>query len=76
MYLRKNRSTEYSKGNKTIPEKVATTRTEDGHTDYQNKHYSIDQKDEGTRDDQGRGGGTNFIFRIKEQDNTPNPSGT
>ena len=44
--------------------------------DYQNKHYSIDQKDEGTRDDQGRGGGTNFILRIKEQDNTPNPSGT
>ena len=29
--LGKNRSTEYSKGNKTIPEKVATTRTEDGH---------------------------------------------
>ena len=28
---KKNRSTEYSKGNKTIPEKVATTRTEDGH---------------------------------------------
>ena len=27
----KNGSTEYSKGNKTIPEKVATTRTEDGH---------------------------------------------
>jgi hypothetical protein len=24
-------STEYSKGNKTVPEKVATTRTEDGH---------------------------------------------
>jgi len=24
-------SKEYSKGNKTIPEKVATTRTEDGH---------------------------------------------
>ena len=23
-----------------------------------------------------RGGGTNFILRIKEQDNTPNPSGT
>ena len=44
--------------------------------DYQNKHYNIDRKDEGTRDDQGRGGGTNFILRIKEQDNTPNPSGT
>jgi len=27
----KNGSTEYSKGNKIIPEKVATTRTEDGH---------------------------------------------
>ena len=39
--------------------------------DYQNKHYNIDQKDEGTWDDQGRGGGTNFILRIKEQDNTP-----
>ena len=24
--------------------KVATTRTEDGHTDYQNKHYIINQK--------------------------------
>ena len=30
MYQGKNRSTEYSKGNKTVPEKVATTRTEDG----------------------------------------------
>ena len=28
---RKNGSTEYSKGNKTVPEKVATTLTEDGH---------------------------------------------
>jgi len=26
----KNGSTGYSKGNKTVPEKVATTRTEDG----------------------------------------------
>ena len=26
-----NGSTEHSKGNKTVPEKVATTRTEDGH---------------------------------------------
>jgi hypothetical protein len=28
---KKNRSTEHSKGNKTVPEKVATTCTEDGH---------------------------------------------
>ena len=31
MYWEKNGSTEHSKGNKTVPEKVATTRTEDGH---------------------------------------------
>jgi hypothetical protein len=29
--LGKNRSTEYSKGNKAVPGKVATTHTEDGH---------------------------------------------
>jgi hypothetical protein len=28
---KKNKSTEHSKGNKTAPEKVATTCTEDGH---------------------------------------------
>ena len=44
--------------------------------DCQNKHYNIDRKDEGTRDGQGRDGGTNCILRIKEQDNTANPSGT
>ena len=35
--------------------------------DYQNKHYNINQKNEGTLDDRGRDGGTNFILRIKEQ---------
>ena len=77
MYWGKNRSTEYSKGNKTTPEKRGYN-TYRGWTqiDYQNKHYNIDRKDEGTRDDQGRGGGTNLILRIKEQDNTPNLSGT
>ena len=34
----------------------------------ENKHYSIDQKDEGTLDDRRRDGGTNFILRIKEQE--------
>jgi len=29
--MENNGSTEHSKGNKTVPEKVATTRTEDGH---------------------------------------------
>ena len=36
-------------------------------TDYQHKHYSINQKDEETKDDRGRDGGTKFILRIKEQ---------
>ena len=37
-------------------------------TEYQNKHYNINQKDEGTQDDRERDGGTNFILRIKEQE--------
>jgi len=37
-------------------------------TEYQNKHYNINQKDEGTLDDRGRDGGTNFFLRIKEQE--------
>ena len=36
--------------------------------EYQNKHYTINQKDEGTLDDRGTDGGTNFILRIKEQE--------
>jgi len=36
--------------------------------EYQNKHYNIDQMDEGTLDDRGRGGGINFILRIREQE--------
>jgi len=35
--------------------------------EYQNKHYDIDQKDEGTLDDRRRDGGTNSTLRIKEQ---------
>jgi len=31
MYWAKNRSTEHTKGNRTVAEKVATTCTEDGH---------------------------------------------
>ena len=45
-------------------------------TDYQNKHYNRNQKYQETWDDRGRDGGNNFILRIKEQDNMPNPSGT
>jgi hypothetical protein len=45
----KNRRREYSKGNKTVPGKVATTRTEGWtQTGYLNKHYNINQKDEDT----------------------------
>ena len=37
-------------------------------TEYQNKHYNINQQDEGKKDDRGRDGGTKFILRIKEQE--------
>jgi len=37
-------------------------------TDYQNKQYNINRKDEGTWDDRGIDEGTNFILRIKEQE--------
>jgi len=36
-------------------------------TDYQNKHYNINQKDEGALDDRGRDGGTYFILRIRNR---------
>ena len=40
-------------------------------TEYKKKHYNISQKDEGTLDDRGRDGGSNFIVRIKEQETSP-----
>jgi len=36
--------------------------------EYQNKHYDVDQKDEGTSDNRRRDGGTKFILRNKEQE--------
>ena len=70
MYQGKKGRTEHSKINKTVPEKVATTRTEDGHK--QNTKTSttiyVDQKDEGTQEDRRRDGGTNFILWIKDQE--------
>ena len=44
----KNRSREYSKGNKTVPRKVATTHRGWTQTGYLNKHYNINLKDEDT----------------------------
>jgi hypothetical protein len=44
-------STEHSKGNKTIPEKMATICTEDGHKKNNKTSttiHGIDRKDEGT----------------------------
>jgi hypothetical protein len=36
-------------------------------TDYQSRHCAVDQKDEGTWDDQGRDGLTKFTSRFKKQ---------
>ena len=75
MYQAKNGSTEHSKGNKTVPERVTTTRTEDGHRlpkqvlQYKRKgRRNIGRPRKRWRDqlhleDQGTG-------------NTPNPLGT
>jgi len=43
----KHGSTEHSKGNKTVPGKVATTRRGWTQVECQNKRYNINQKDEG-----------------------------
>ena len=44
MYQAKNGSTEHSKGNKTVPEKVATTCTEDGHKQTTKTNATIQTK--------------------------------
>ena len=36
--------------------------------EYQNKHYSINQNDEGAQGDRRRDRRTNFILRIQEQE--------
>ena len=41
MYHTKNGSTEHSKRNKTVPEKVATTCTEDGHKHTTKSGYNM-----------------------------------
>jgi hypothetical protein len=41
MYWGKNWGTEHSKGNKRVPEKVATTRTEDGQKQKTNTNTAI-----------------------------------
>ena len=67
MYQAKNWSTEHSKEIKHYQEKwIQHVQRMD--TDYQNKHYNINQKNEETQDDRGRDGGNNFILWIKEQE--------
>jgi hypothetical protein len=39
-----------------------------GLTNVKFKSYNINKKDEGTGDDQGRDGETNFFLKIKEQE--------
>ena len=63
----KNGSTEHSKRNKTVPEKVATTCIEEGH---RLPKQALQYKSKGRRNigDRRRDWGTNFILRIKEQE--------
>ena len=58
MYQGKNGSTEHSKGNKTEPEKVTTTRTEDGHKQNTKKGAEIQtggKKERGTAKEEMEG---------------------
>ena len=57
----------FSKGNTTVPGKVATTLTEIRHK-QNTKTIQYKPKDEGTQDDRGRDGRSNFILRIKERE--------
>ena len=63
----KNGSTEYSNGNKTVPENGYNTYRGWTQTDYQNKLWNTDQKEDRKLDDQRRDGGTNSTLRTKEQ---------
>ena len=74
MYWGKIGGTEHSKGNKTVPEKVATTRTEDGHK--QNTKTSTKYRPKGRRNigrpkNRWRG---QLHFEDQRTGNTPNPS--
>jgi len=65
----KNGSKEHSRGNETVPGKVATTRTEDGHKKNTKTSTTISTK-KGRRNivRPRRDGGTNFILRNEEQE--------
>jgi hypothetical protein len=72
----KNGSTEHSKGNKTVPGKVATTRTEDGHK--QNTKTSLKYGTKGQSNIGRRRKRWRDQLRLEDQriGNTPNPSRT
>ena len=73
--LAKNESTEHSKGNKTVPEKVATTCTEDVH---RLPKQVLQYKPKGRRDIGRPRKRWRDQLHLEEQGkgNTPNPSGT
>ena len=70
----KNGSTEYSEGNKTVPGKVATTRTEDGHK--QNTKQALQYKPKGRRNigRPRKKWRDKLHFEDQGPGNTPNPS--
>ena len=75
MYQAKNVRTENSKGNKTVPENVATTCTEDGH---RLTKQELQQKPKGRRNiGRPRKRWRDQIhFEDQGTGNTPKPSGT
>ena len=76
MYQTKNGSTEHSKGNKTVPVKVATSCTEDGHKQTTKTSTTIQTKrtkEHRTTEEEMEG-----QFHLEDQGtgNTPKPSET
>ena len=74
MYQEKNGSTQHSRGNKTVPEEVATTRTEDGNK--QNTKTSTTDRPKGRRNigRPKKRWRDKLHFEDQGTGNTPNPS--
>ena len=72
----KNGSTEHSKGNKTVPEKVATACTEDGHKRLPKQ--ALQYKPKGRRNIGRPRKRWRDELHLEDQgkENTPSPSGT
>ena len=76
MYQAKNGSTEHSKGNKTVPEKVATTCAEDGTNKLPKQALQYKPKERMNIGRPRKRWRDQLHLEDQGTENTPNPSGT